>query len=92
MMDFEFGQLIIRKALQELGLHHDEQMHCEEDGMEYFVGSVGASMYLPKGNDKPVFIDFSEKTPPGMAAEFAMRFSRILEKSGIEVIAELHLP
>ncbi len=92
MIAFEFGQLIIRTALQELGLYYDEKMHCEEDGMEYFVDSVGASMYLPKGDDHPVFIGFSEETQPGMAAEFAMRFSRILEKSGIKVVAELHLP
>jgi len=92
MMAFEFGQLIIRTAMQELGLHYDQKMHCNEDGMEYFVGIIGASMYLPKGDDQPVFIGFSEETQPGMAAEFAMRFSRILEKSGIKVVAELHLP
>lgn len=89
---FQCRHLIIRTAMQELGLHYDEKMHCEEDGMEYFIDSVGASMYLPKGDDKPVFIDFSEETQPGMAAEFAIRFSRILEKSGIKVVAELHLP
>ena len=49
-------------------------------------------MYLPRGDDQPVFIDFSEETQPSMAAEFAMRFCRILEKSGIKVVAELHLP
>ena len=34
MMAFEFGQLIIRTAMQELGLHYDEKMHCDKDGMD----------------------------------------------------------
>ena len=89
---FQCRHLIIRQAIQELRLHYDQKMHCDEDGMEYFVGIIGASMYLPKGDDQPVFIGFSEETQPGMAAEFAMRFSMILEKSGIKVVAELHLP
>jgi len=79
MIVYQIRHYAIRQALNRMGLDYDQ------DGLNFFVGDVGASIYLPQSNDAPVVVGFCEETHPDLAAYFAMRFCRLLESVGIEV-------
>jgi hypothetical protein len=79
MMAYQFKHYAVRQALHRLDLDYDQ------DGLNFFVGVFGASIYLPHCNDAPVVVSFHEQTHPDLAAYFIKRFCRLVEGMGIEV-------
>jgi hypothetical protein len=59
-------------------MDEDNYIHAVND--QFFI-------YLPEDDEETIVIYFEERKDPGLAADFAMRFCKVFDASGIRVRA-----